>query len=209
LGELTFLAATADEKIISDFSLSTSDSLIRRVRTVEPEAWEMMLKLYGPLVYRCARQRGLPQQDAADVVQNVFVSVWHGIQSFTLDRPDATFRGWLRTITRNAVNAHLRRQRGQTVVVMDRIDVADPHVAEDGDEEADVSAEDLFGELTHRALDLVRGSVDAATWDAFWNTTVADRPVDEVANRLNMSAAAVRQAKYRVLCRLRTLLVDR
>lgn len=167
------------------------------------------MKLYGPLVYGVARRRGLSAQDAADVMQEVFVSVWRGIQAFSLDRPDATFRGWLRTITRNAVNQHLRRMAGQPTITSQGLDLADAQQATSPDEDgADVSTDELYSDLTQRALELVRDSVDATTWDAFWKTAVSEQPVDNVAEQLQMSAAAVRQAKYRVLCRLRDLLSD-
>lgn len=193
----------------SAFSLSTSVSLIRRVQEIEPGAWETLLKLYGPLVYRCARNRGVPNADAADVVQIVFLSVWRGISNFTLDRPDATFRGWLHTITVNAVREQVRRQRARVEVTANFSEWPDPkQEPASAAADLDVSTDDLFSHLITRALQLVHESVDPATWQAFWATTIEDQPVDSVASQLALSTAAVRQAKYRVLCRLRTLLAD-
>lgn len=184
-------------------------SLIRRVRAIEPGAWETLLKLYGPLVYRCARNRGLRAEDAADLIQIVFLSVWRGIHDFTLERPDATFRGWLHTITQNAVREQARRQKGHLLVTSDLAEIAAPGQPticyEVG---GDVSGDELFSHLTARALQLVQASVDATTWNAFWRTTLEDQPVDVVATDLGLSNPAVRQAKYRVLCRLRVLLAD-
>jgi len=91
-------------------SPSTSFTLLQRVRALDPEAWHALSRLYGPLVYRWARQSGLQPQDASDVAQNVFVSILRGISRFSLEGPEATFRGWLWTITRNAVREFARRQ---------------------------------------------------------------------------------------------------
>jgi RNA polymerase sigma-70 factor (ECF subfamily) len=190
---------------------STSSSLVRRAQALEPDAWNVLTRLYGPLIYGWARKSGLQREDAADVLQNVFVSVWRGLPTFTMDRPDASFRGWLRIITRNAVRESARRRETLIVsaVLVDGLSApADSNVVLDDDRE-ETAAEDLFSHLTHQALQMVRETVDARTWDAFWQATVDEVPVVDIAAALEMSPAAVRQAKYRILCRLRELLADR
>jgi RNA polymerase sigma-70 factor (ECF subfamily) len=189
-------------------SSSTSLILIKRLRVLDPEAWQILSSLYGPLIYRWARQTGLQSQDAADVLQNVLMSVMRGIEKFSYEKPGASFRGWLWTITRNAAYA-LVRSRGarQEAVGGDGL-TALPALPERADEAADPTDADTFTALTHRALQLVRERVDSRTWDAFWQTTVADQSAEEAAADLGMTATAVRQAKFRVLCRLRDLLAD-
>jgi len=161
------------------------------------------------LVYRWARQCGLQSQDAADVVQNVFVSIFRSIGRFSPDQQNATFRGWLWTITRNAVREHLRKRAGHHVAMggSDAYQVLQqlPDLVESETEPADF---DAGQSLAHRALRLVRENIDERTWDAFWRTAIQDQPAVDVAVELEMSAQAVRQAKYRVLCRLRRLLAD-
>ncbi len=49
----------------------------------------------------------------------------------------------------------------------------------------------------------VRGEVEPATWDAFWETRVERRSADEVAQELGKSKWAVYQASCRVARRLR------
>lgn len=195
----------------NEFCLSTSISLIRRARALEPDAWDVLTRLYGPPIYRWARKAGLQCQDAADIVQNVFVSVWRGLPAFVVDRPDSSFRGWLRVITRNAVREWGRR-RETMIVPAELVDaLAAPGESSDMLLAGAVAggADDIFSNLTHEALELVRGTVDARTWEAFWKSTMEDVPVADVAASLEMSPAAVRQAKYRILCRLRELLADR
>ncbi len=195
-----------------EFGLSTSISLIRRARALEPDAWDLLTRLYGPLIYGWARKTGLQTEDAADILQNVFVSVWRGLPAFVADRPDSSFRGWLRVITRNAVREWGRRRETMIVpaAMVDALavpgessDVLLAGVAASGAED------DIFSNLTHQALELVRGTVDVRTWEAFWKSAIEDVPVADVAVSLEMSPAAVRQAKYRILCRLRELLADR
>lgn len=95
----------------SSFS-TTSPSLIRRVANRDPEAWRRFTRLYGPLVFHWRRQQRLSDHDAADVMQDVFVSVARAVSSYE-DRPGSTFRGWLWTVTRNQMVTFLRKQTRQ------------------------------------------------------------------------------------------------
>ena len=61
-------------------------------------------------------------------------------------------------------------------------------------------------ELIRRAANLVQGDYDEKTWQAFWRVTVDGHSSTEVANDLEMTPNAVRQAKFRVLHRLREML---
>ncbi len=189
-------------------SPSTSLTLIKRLRALDPEAWQILSSLYGPLIYRWARQTGLQSQDAADVLQNVLMSVMRGIEKFSYEKPGASFRGWLCTITRNAAYALWRTRGGREEAVGGDGLAALPALPERADGAADPADADTFTALTHRALELVRERVDSRTWDAFWQTTIADQTAEEAAADLGMTSTAVRQAKFRVLCRLRDLLAD-
>ena len=51
----------------------------------------------------------LPEQEIADVFQDVFQAVATHIASFRKEREGDTFRGWLRTITQNKVRDHFRK----------------------------------------------------------------------------------------------------
>src|SRR6185295_17063345 len=93
-------------------STSTHRSLLQRARGHDPDAWERMVALYGPLVLGWCRGWGLRDDDAADVFQEVFQSVAAHLAAFRRDRTGDTFRGWLRTITRNKVtDLHRRREK--------------------------------------------------------------------------------------------------
>jgi RNA polymerase sigma-70 factor (ECF subfamily) len=192
-----------------DLSSSTSASLIDRVRRLEPEAWRRLCAIYGPLVYRWARVAGLQDADAADVGQEVFRTVAARIGTFEQRDGDGSFHGWLRTITRHKLGDWLRRRAsrppggGDGVVSWNQV----PEVLPDADPtEAGFDADRL---LLHRTLRTLRAEFEPATWQAFWMATVEERPVDLIAEELGLSRAAVRQAKYRVLRRLRLEVAER
>jgi RNA polymerase sigma-70 factor (ECF subfamily) len=178
-------------------------SLLERVRTNDADAWRRLVELYRPLVlFWCARARVDPT-DAEDVAQGVLVAAAAGLDRFHHDRLGDTFRGWLRAITRNQVLLHVRRNRGRPQAVggsdawQNLQAVADPLAVEDVDEQAEL------GQLYRRAVEQVRGEFEERTWQAFWLTTIEDRLPDALVDVLGMTPAAIRQAKSRVLRRLK------
>ncbi len=194
--------SNADEKERS--STATQRSLIDRARAREAAAWERLVALYAPLVLAWCRGWGLQPDDAADVFQEVFQAVATHLTGFRRQRPGDTFRGWLRTITRNKVNDHFRRKEKEPAAVGGseaRAMLLQVPGAEAS--EGNGPAEEPESELLHRALEMIRGEFEPRTWQAFWQTAVDGRAAADVAADLGMSPGAVRVAKSRVLHRLR------
>src|SRR5436190_19761952 len=88
-------------------STSTSRSLLARVHANDPDAWTRLITLYAPLVRHWCRKLSLPDQEIADVFQEVCKAVAGHIQEFRKVEHKDTFRGWLRTITKNKVLDYL------------------------------------------------------------------------------------------------------
>lgn len=178
---------------------STSKSLLRRVRNRDADAWLRFTDLYGPLVYYWARQAGLQVSDAADLGQEVFQVVATRIDSFQHEAPGATFRGWLRVITSNKL-----KEFGRSRVAAGEVGtISFGQIAQVAEENDDVEQLNSRAILMRRALELIQGDFDSRTWQAFWRTTVDDQSATGVAAELKMTSGNVRQAKYRVLRRLR------
>jgi RNA polymerase sigma-70 factor (ECF subfamily) len=181
----------------------TSLSLLERARANDPQAWSRLTALYGPLVRFWCRQAGCPAADIEDVVQEVFAAVAAGLSWFHRDRAGDTFRGWLRGITRNQVLLYFRRNRGRPQAeggsdALGRLqDVADPLAGCGEDEAQEVS------QLYRHAVEQVRGEFEERTWEMFWRTVVEGISPAALAQELGMTPAAVRQAKSRVLRRLK------
>jgi RNA polymerase sigma-70 factor, ECF subfamily len=189
------------ESYASSFPDSTSSTLLQRVKLHDAEAWRRLVRLYGPLVFLWCRRSGLARHDSADVAQEVWAAVATHIAEFRRDRPGDTFRGWLWTITRNKVRDRLRSQEplaiGGTSI--------QGAMAEIPDDQTD-SSQLVPNErqiLMRRALELIRSEFEDRTWKAFWRAAVDQRPAVEVAAELAITPGAVRQAKYRILRRLR------
>jgi RNA polymerase sigma-70 factor (ECF subfamily) len=177
----------------------TSPSLLARARANERDAWVRVVALYSPLVRLWCRQAGLGPDDTDDVAQEVFASAWAHLVDFRNDRPGDTFRGWLRVITRNAALASLRRAgrqpRGEGgTAALERLNGL---AASTDEETAEVDG------LYCRAVAQVRMEFEPVTWRAFWLTVIEGRDTTAVAAEAGVTSAAVRQARSRVLRRLR------
>lgn len=188
-------------------SKSASTGLILRLKDRDQEAWRRLLVLYGPLVFSWCRRSEIPAQDSADVVQDVFQAVHRGIASFRYTRPADTFRGWLRTIARNKIHDYFRKRAGEPLA-MGGTGAQQWLAGVAADEETEELPLNPPSELVHRGLDLIRSEFEDGTWQAFLLTTVERLSASEAAQRLGMTSGAVRQAKYRVLRRLRQELGD-
>src|SRR5437763_1958531 len=89
---------------------TTSVSLLDRLHQPnQTEAWGRFVQLYTPLLYDWARGLGVQEQDATDLVQEVFVTLLEKLPEFRYDRT-GSFRGWLRTVLRNKWR-EVRRKR--------------------------------------------------------------------------------------------------
>ncbi len=187
-----------------DTSGSTSSSLLGRVRRRDPAAWQRFADIYTPLVYSWARRSGLQENDAPDIVQEVFRTVATKIDDFQKDHEDSSFRSWLWAITRNQVRLYYRRRGAQPEATGGTDAARQLENAADWDEaDSLTAASDDRRFLLHRAMQVIRGDFEDNTWHAFWRTVVEGDSAAQAAERLQMTSGAVRQAKFRVLTRLR------
>jgi RNA polymerase sigma-70 factor (ECF subfamily) len=180
---------------------STSLSLLARAQRHEPQAWARLSALYGPLVYGWCRRAGVSADDAADVCQEVFRAVSRDIASFQHDGRSG-FRAWLRTITKHRVSDHfaqLRRSpRGAGGVDGGLAEVADP-----GSLDSDDSQPQENLRVLHAALQAIQRDFQDATWTIFCRSAIEGHETRAIAQDLGMTDKAVRQARHRVLKRLR------
>ncbi|MCI0700117.1 MAG: sigma-70 family RNA polymerase sigma factor [Planctomycetia bacterium] len=186
----------------SEQATGTSVSLLDRVRANEAEAWQRFVRVYSPLVYSWAKRCGLQNQDAADVLQEVFHAVSRGIGRFRREEAAGSFRAWLWTITRNKVRDHFRGG-GATPVGGTDMQQRLQEIPENEPESWSRDGECSRAGLVRRAAELIRGDFEPHTWQAFWRLAVENHSARDIATELGMTVDAVYQAKARVLRRLR------
>jgi RNA polymerase sigma-70 factor (ECF subfamily) len=186
----------------------TSLSLLHRARHQDQDAWHRLYYLYRPLVLYWCTRRGVLHENADDVVQEVFRAVARSLDHFRRDRPGDTFRGWLHGITHNVILMHFRRLRGEIQAAggSDAHDLLEQVCAPTGPLEEDPAEQ--ISDLYRRGLELVRSDFEDRSWQMFWLSVVEGRRSADVATEMGVTAVAVRQAKSRVLRRLREVVGD-
>jgi RNA polymerase sigma-70 factor, ECF subfamily len=188
-------------------SYVTSRSLLQRALDHQPDAWQRLVILYDPLVRHWCRRGGVAFQDLDDVAQEVFSKVFAALDTFRRREASDSFRGWLYGLTRHRMLEHFRRagrhiaaaggSEAQALILNRPGPETDSHGAPDQEERI------LYGELYRRALEFIRGEFEPRTWQMFWRSVVDALPTSVVAAELTVSDASVRQARSRVLRRLR------
>jgi RNA polymerase sigma-70 factor (ECF subfamily) len=177
---------------------TTPVSLLEQLRHAPDEAaWTRFVHLYSPLLFRWARQAGLDEADAGDLVQDVFVILLKELPRFHLD-PAHSFRAWLKTFALNRWRNLVKRQARTPAYLGDGfvtdLPAADTSLFEE---------QEYRRQLLLRALELLRDEFQPATWKAFHEHGLNGRPAAQVAAELGMTDGAVYAAKCRVLGRLR------
>src|SRR6187200_178322 len=99
-----------------DDSLKTRRTLLSRLRNLDDqESWRAFFDRYWELVYNVARQAGLAEPEAQDVVQETVIAVAKAMPDFCYDPMRGSFKQWLLRIVRRRIVDQLRRVYRQPV----------------------------------------------------------------------------------------------
>jgi RNA polymerase sigma-70 factor (ECF subfamily) len=188
--------------------LPTSPSLLSRLRNRDAEGWRMFLALYTPLVVRWCKRQRLNLDDTADIAQDVFQKVSAHIDEFRKESATDSFSAWLCRVTHNAIVDLARRNqvtvKGGTDTLM-RLNAVAPRAVVEPDEQ-DCNAETRY--LYEEAMKAAQREFSDRMWRMFWRVVVDGNPAQAVAQEFDTTPAAIRQAKSRVLRRLKQLVGD-
>ena len=179
-----------------ELEAATSASLLLRVRDpADNSAWSMFEALYGPLIIRSCRRRGLQTADAADVSQEVLTRVAKSIRHFDYAPARGKFRAWLGTITANEVLTFQTKTSRQPDARL----VGDPVSPTESDPEWNA---EFTEHILRVACDRIRGEFEPTTWGAFESVWLRNEVSADVAHRLGIAIHTVYVNKSRVLKRL-------
>lgn len=152
------------------------------------------LDKYRPLILGVARDHGLSESDAEDVVQDTLQKMLNGFRNFNRQQK-GSFRKWLRTIARSA-----------TINWFNHNPALDPATAEAiGKSISQSLAKEYHTEVMEAAIRKARLEFHPRTWTMFEQARLEDRPAQEVADELGVSVLTVYGATQRVGNRLKEL----
>jgi RNA polymerase sigma-70 factor (ECF subfamily) len=179
--------------------------LLARLRARgDRQAWALFEELYRPLVVGFARAKHLQDADAQDIWQEVLFGLNRVLDHFVYDS-SGSFAAWLRTIALNKIRDAARRGVRE-IPGTGRTSIQELLKEQPDTEEVEEFDREYFRRRLEWAAGKVQGQFQEQTFAAFWETAVEGHPATLVAQRLGISANAVRIAKARVLMRVKAYL---
>jgi RNA polymerase sigma-70 factor (ECF subfamily) len=176
----------ARETPLSRHSLNSPAYLIRQTANQDREAFSQLYDRFSSLVYTLAMRMLRMPSDAEDLLQEVFVQVWHQANRYSEERgsPEA----WIINIARSRAIDKLRsiRRMERSFVLTD-----DPAKAESSDNVESSAAESETKLTMNSALtslpEAQRKVLELAYFDGLSQTEIADRlqePLGTVKTRM-------------------------
>lgn len=194
----------ADHEPSSD-ALPTRQSLLSRLRDCEDQdGWREFFDTYWRLIYRVARQAGLDDATAQDVVQNTFVYLARRMPKFQYDASRGSFKSWLRRVTGSRILVFRRRAEAKEPPLPSLpLDSDDPNVWELIPDPAADALDEVWQReweenLITAALHRIRAKVSGQQLMIFEMAVLAQVPLKQVARKLDVSVMQVYLARHRV-----------
>lgn len=208
LGRFCTTSRSPNGKSMASRSDATRASLIFRAKGHDSQAWSESVDLYGPLITHWCYRCGLDSGQAADVVQDVFVALSKSLDTYEAGRGGA-FRAWLWRISSNKIRDFLRRERGVIPAQGGSTAMVGlQQLPEESVPEQDPTDPDQVYALLQRGLEQVRNEFETRTWQIFERNVIDQIANALVAREFQVTDAAVRQTRGRILRRLRQQLGD-
>jgi RNA polymerase sigma-70 factor (ECF subfamily) len=165
-----------------------------------PREWAAFHARYHDVILTWCRRRELPLEWAEDLTQEIWLKLLREIRTY--DHAKGRFRSWLKAVVNNTLTDFWRRRRnnperggvGGTAFLEQLADITSPQAAD----ELSLAIEQQANTSAAEVLARVRARVREATWQAFYQTLVDERPAKEVAQALGLSVSAVYKHTYRV-----------
>jgi RNA polymerase sigma-70 factor (ECF subfamily) len=183
----------------------TRRSLLSRLRDCEDqEGWREFFDTYWRLIYKVARETGLDESQARDVVQMTFIYLTRRMPRFRYDPARGSFKAWLLRVTRSRISVLRRGSAARQAVLPE----PEP---EEGDssfwESIPDPSPDALDEVWQReweqniietALRRIRVRVSAQQLMIFELAVLGGAPLKQVARTLEVSLMQVYLARHRV-----------
>jgi RNA polymerase sigma-70 factor (ECF subfamily) len=189
----------------TDSLLPTRQSLLSRLRDwQDQDGWREFFDTYWRLIYRVARQSGLEDAAAQDVVQNTFIYLARRMPRFRYDPQRGSFKSWLRRVTRSRISVFRRRAEAKEPPLPElALENDDMPVWESIPDPAGDRADELWqrewdDNLLKAALRRISAKVSSQQLMIFELATLGEVPLKQVARKLDVSLMQVYLARHRV-----------
>lgn len=188
-------------------TLLPAKSMLELAKRNDSLAWDRIIEIFGPTVYQWCRRGGLGATDAATLSQAVFRSAYAGLADFESDGRGPGFRQWLLDITISMLVEFIGSKNRASKR-------PSKQVARDSRNELADQLKQRINQQRHRenllrvrrAIHCLREEFQPHTWQAFRRASAGIEQISKISASLDMSNAAVRGSRARVMRVLRETL---
>jgi RNA polymerase sigma-70 factor (ECF subfamily) len=181
--------------------LPTRQSLLSRLKSWEDQAsWQEFFATYWKLIYTTARQAGLSDAEAQDVVQETILGVCTHMPKFHYDPQKGSFKGWLLQLTYWRIKDQFRKrlplnaERSDQTGTDPMAKVPDP--AGCGLEERWEA--EWNSNLWEAAVERVKLKVPPKQFQLFDLYVLHQWPISKICSFLNVGRGSIYLAKHRI-----------
>jgi RNA polymerase sigma factor (sigma-70 family) len=176
-----------------------NDQLVRRCLDGDEHGWEDLVSSYRGLVCHIAARFGASRDDAADILQVVFLDVFSNLSQL---KNHGSFRSWLITVT---VRQSMRwKQRYGAEVPLDAMEPDAEEISVDAAMPQTVWHGEQASLLHASVAQLPKRNAEMMRLLFFENPPV---PYEEVARRLGLARGSIGFIRGRTLAKLRRILI--
>ena len=183
-----------------DATHESDEALVEALRKGNRRAFDALYDRYFKRVFRFTEKRLGNRADAEETTQEVFINVLGAIDSY---RGEAAFAAWVFGVTRRTIAARFKRKRHATVPLVDQ----EPEPTRAGAPWTSPSPIEVveYQERLAQLDETLTHRLSSEQRMLFRMHHLEDRPISEIASRLDKTEDAVKSHLYRA----RRLLLQR
>jgi RNA polymerase sigma-70 factor (ECF subfamily) len=184
----------------TDYAVQTDPDLVTGAQAGDTRAFDELVRRYRDKVYRLSYKILRNEDDAAEALQDAFLSAYRGLKNF---KAESTFSTWLYRITTNASLMKYRKRRDNLVSLEQSQNPGEGAEALQLPDWSTQPLDELLDGETREVMEEGKAMLDEDLRTVFILRDEEGLSNAEVAEILDLSVAAVKSRLHRARLRLR------
>jgi RNA polymerase sigma-70 factor (ECF subfamily) len=184
----------------TDYAVQTDPDLVTAAQAGDTRAFDELVRRYRDKVYRLSFKILRNEDDAAEALQDAFLSAYRGLKNF---KAESTFSTWLYRITTNASLMKYRKRRDNLVSLEQSQNPGEGAEALQLPDWSTQPLDELLDGETRQVMEEGKAMLDEDLRTVFTLRDEEGLSNAEVAEILDLSVAAVKSRLHRARLRLR------
>jgi RNA polymerase sigma-70 factor (ECF subfamily) len=184
----------------TDYAVQADPDLVTAAQAGDTRAFDELVRRYRDKVYRLSFKILRNEDDAAEALQDAFLSAFRGLKNF---KAESTFSTWLYRITTNASLMKYRKRRNNVVSLEQSQNPGEGAEALQLPDWSTQPLDELLDGETREVMEEGKALLDEDLRTVFTLRDEEGLSNAEVADILDLSVAAVKSRLHRARLRLR------